>query len=681
MPEATSAPARLQFLANHRPGLTSGVYELTATQTLAAPGVPDGTSYSRTQRFGVFGERFSLDEEDVVSMFPPPGSLGDHSTVLPHVVLRRSTLPWERLAVPLAAGTDPLADAKRSVPWLALLVFGEDELAPPAGAPAAASSTPKVSQPANVTLKTLKAAAPGWPGVALEPAQHEDDPVTVIDVPAPLLAGVLPTGPELRFLAHVRRGTDEQGNLQGDECAVVVAARLPKSGGASVAHLVSLEGRYGQGSPVPAEFRFHGLSESATIRLVSLKSWRFSCLDTSQGFTALLAGLSSTLSVLRLPKPASATDAAAVERHLARGYVPCPHLLRGGASSVSWYHGPLVPPGATEAAPEGVFPARAADALLRYHEDTGTFDTGYAAAWELGRLLALGSERFSAALHRWRHEFARYTHAEVHLAEPHLPTTPAAVQLPELPEVVLEWLGRAALLQGVPFNYLVPDERMLPVDSMRVFTLDPAWMAALLDGAFSVGRVTTAHHANDALHLPRVQALLSRRIDGFLLRSSVVAGWPSLTVNGYQRTPSGPLILMEPGFETVNVERRIVRMERLSRDVLLCLFEGEVNTVEMHQPPEALHFAVSPSGSGYVRELRHADGREADRTVPVPLRSAPAPGRVVDVASLVQQLTAQQASLGLTGTFTSAQFALQMLEMVPRVRFGYPPPEVEIAYS
>jgi hypothetical protein len=678
MPEATAAlPPKLEFLDNHQPGLKSGVYELSVSQAVSIRGTPadatgadatgadatgadatgadatgadatgadatgaDATG-ARRQHIGVFGERFALAEDDVVSVFPPPGSLGDHADVLPHVVLRRSTLPWER-RVGIAG-----QPAQETIPWMAVLVFGEDDLA--AG----------VAQPPNVRLGTLQAPAEGWPGLELEPAQHGDDLVTVIDVPHSLLSGMLPTGAELRYLAHVRRGLNEAGELQGEEHAVVVAGRLPRGGGASVAHLVSLEGRY--------EFDFHTLSyhfppgESGRVRLVSLKSWRFSCLDAKQNFAALLANLDRAPAELRLP-PAGGP----AEPYLARGYVPCPHSLRRGATSVSWYHGPLVPRGSAEPVPGGLYPVRAADALLRYDLDTGLLDTGYSAAWELGRLLALGSGRVATTLSRWRHELVRYAHADTHLAEPHLPTTPRAVERPQLPAVALEWLASTALLCGIPFNYLVPDERMLPADSMRMFTVDPAWMASLFDGALSVGRVTSAHHAADAVRLPEVEALAARTVHGVLVRSSVVAGWPSLVVEGFMRTPAAANI------PAVSDKRIRLRIERLSRDVLLCLFDREVNTIEMHQPAEAVHFAVTLGQSqSLTRELRRADGRTADLRVTVPVR-ARIP-RVIDVASLVDLLMEQQGALGLTGPFNSAKFALQMLEIVPMVCFGHPAP-------
>jgi hypothetical protein len=652
MPEAIAdLPPKLEFLDSHRPPLTSGAYELTVTQKVAIHGTEVDSS-TRTQRFGVFGERFALAEDDVVSVFPPPGSLGDHANVLPHVVLRRSTLPWERLIARVGGEGE---QAQNTIPWMAVLVFGEDELA--AG----------VAQPPNVRLGTLKAAAAGWPGLALEPAQHDDDLVAVIDVPHALLADMLHTGRELRYLAHVRRGLDVNDQPQGDEYAVVVAGRRPRSGGASVAHLVSLEGRYEYDFHT-ADYHFHGVNEADRVRLVSLKSWRFSCVDASQNFAALLSHLDRAPQGLRLPPTG---DQA--EPFLSRGYVPCPHFLRRGATSVSWYHGPLVPPRAGEPVPAGVYPARAADQLLRYDETLGLLDTGYAAAWELGRLLALSSGRVAATLSRWRHELVRWAHADTHLAEPHLATTSRAVERPAFPPVALKWLKSTALLCGIPFNYLVPDERMLPADSMRIFSVDPAWMAALFDGALSVGRVTSAHHAADAVRIPEVEALQTLAVSGILVRSSVVAGWPSLVVEGFTRVPGATDLIQ-------NDKRPLLRMERLSRDVLLCLFGAEVNTIEMHQPPEAIHFAVGLETNPPTRELRRADGRAAVNadgspiSVSVPLRTGTP--RVIDVQTLVSRLKAKQSSLGFTepDKFNSARFALQMLEIMPLVCFGHAAP-------
>ena len=57
------------------------------------------------------GSSFSLPPACIHSVFPPEGSLGDHSEVLPQIILNRSTLPWERSA----------KDGDGDTPWLALL--------------------------------------------------------------------------------------------------------------------------------------------------------------------------------------------------------------------------------------------------------------------------------------------------------------------------------------------------------------------------------------------------------------------------------------------------------------------------------------------------------------------------------------------------------------------------------
>ena len=78
------------------------------------------------------------------------------------------------------------------------------------------------------------------------------------------------------------------------------------------------------------------------------------------------------------------------------GYVPMPHRLRDGSRTLSWYRGPLVPVDVPSAAQPAVFANP--DEALRYDAATGFFDTSYAAAWQLGRLLALQNQEFARAL-------------------------------------------------------------------------------------------------------------------------------------------------------------------------------------------------------------------------------------------------------------------------------------------
>jgi hypothetical protein len=75
--------------------------------------------------------------------------------------------------------------------------------------------------------------------------------------------------------------------------------------------------------------------------------------------------------------------------------------MRQGEKTVSWYRGPLVP--LNHDKPKQIQdPVSCADELLRYDPNTGLFDVTYAAAWQLGRLLALQNQSFALALQRAR---------------------------------------------------------------------------------------------------------------------------------------------------------------------------------------------------------------------------------------------------------------------------------------
>jgi len=109
----------LTFLAWHKPSITPGEYTIQIHQTIVSDNIPtDDPGFSTALlSFAVFGEHFVLPPAEVHSVFPPDGSMGDHWNVLPHVVLCRSTLPWERV-------TDTQDE---QTPWLALLVFHDGE--------------------------------------------------------------------------------------------------------------------------------------------------------------------------------------------------------------------------------------------------------------------------------------------------------------------------------------------------------------------------------------------------------------------------------------------------------------------------------------------------------------------------------------------------------------------------
>ncbi|MFL5800161.1 MAG: hypothetical protein ACJ8CR_00160, partial [Roseiflexaceae bacterium] len=273
-------------------------------------------------------------------------------------------------------------------------------------------------------------------------------------------------------------------------------------------------------------------------------------------------------------------------------------------------------------------PAQTAGALVRYDPAIGMFDVSYAAAWELGRLLALQSKQLSVSLYNWKRANAQALRtAETWLLHPSWVGQDAAADSIQLPSGIVAWFDNLRLLRGVPFNYLVPDERMLPPESIRFFQVDHPWIDCLIDGAFSIGRLTGKLKDVDREQkgaLAQSLAVHGTR-SGFLLRSSVVAGWPGLLVDA--RLNSAPDA----------TKLTLLRMDRLSSDVLLCLFSGEVARVEIHQKPETLHFGVPNLEGDWKKD-----------------------GGVVDIRGLAETLR--------TGA-TSAEFASRVVEGVPRVAF------------
>ena len=183
----------------------------------------------------------------------------------------------------------------------------------------------------------------------------------------------------------------------------------------------------------------------------------------------------------------------------------------------------------------------------------------------------------------------------------------------------------------------------LPVESIRFFQIDQTWVNCLLDGAFSIGRVTTADYKLDQkLH----NKLLSdqRATWGFLLRSDVVSGWPSLIVDcGADDDAS-----------------KLLRMERLSKHILLCIFSGAPTAVNIHLKAETIHFGVEEVAvNTYQKRRRDANGNLGTEGISIPWKFS-ANMRIVNIANFARTL----------GTSTSADFALEMIEGVPKVIFN-----------
>jgi hypothetical protein len=744
----TSAPAKtVTFIQYDEPALKAGEYTITVTQTVSQA---DPNTFTATRRVAVAGERFVIGGE-IVATFPPHLSNGPFSGVLPHVVLAKRTLPWERA---LAHGT-----GTANLPWLAVLTFSSDEWARVTSKSGTAADLVAFGTAITVRGSTvtgtgaLPANYLSYPD--LDPLDYGETPAAacaLLDIPidlfnqvAPAYNQATPAASDSAYLAHVREtdtSDSEDSGTQVLQRAVVLGHRVGKDGRDNYAALVSLEnlGRYlpdDQGKVPPTV-----PNGTTTVRLVAFRVWRYFANTLDQTFKALLENLNKSLpshggvTSLSLPIPgtmstperiatamshqASGTtsrdDATVlVANALAMGYVPFNHHLRPPMDSerkpphvgetVSWYRGPLVPCPAP--AMFLTIPATSADAMTRYNPQTGMFDVSFSAAWQLGQLMALQNNAFASTLYTWKKTLAKgeaIKREQELLAEKLgdkfaslLRARAARIQamtpdIPHIPPIVTDWIGKLRLLQGVPFAYIVPDERMLPPESLRFFYYDPNWIEALIDGALSIGRATVDDVQRDkALHArirpPSIAAAHRMRknrsrvalaaadadgpITGFLLRSQVVAGWPRLNVNGYS----------DAGGQK---ELHKLRMVRLSNEVLLCLFIGAapLKMLAIHEAPESLHCGVEGADGVFTTTLREITGDQpGQQYLKDPISSSPdaeVPVRA-DKRSLRMDAAATCIKTKLyndfkqpESPFTSAEMALEMIKGVVKVEFEAP---------
>jgi hypothetical protein len=259
----------------------------------------------------------------------------------------------------------------------------------------------------------------------------------------------------------------------------------------------------------------------------------------------------------------------------------------------------------------------------------------------------------------------------------------------------------------VPFEYLIPDPRLLPDESIRFFYLDRSWTDRLVDGAIAVGKIGTREQAHHQAHSAPVsqQLDLSERIvrsiqrardsfgnlkekndqnkqpadvvTGFLLRSAAVSGWPHLDVRAYSDDIPEPLNPADPN--VLAKQLVTLRLELLSPSVLMALFQGIPKLVYLEEPHHGVQFGVNVNKSGgYEIDLRSATGEQirVDPTdkksnpipLPVPVRASH--NRVIHVSALRRALHQQQATHStMPDQNGSAAFAIEVLQVPWRQRF------------
>ncbi|MBP2232601.1 hypothetical protein J2847_005932 [Azospirillum agricola] len=428
-------PGEVRFYQAAVPPLPAGGYRLRSVQTVTASGVTPVPTYESVQPFTLTGPRFALAPTDLQSVYPPANQTGVGGEVLPNVVLRRRTLPWERTI----DGAPPPAEGG-AVPWMALLTVTADELGGEAGA---------VAAPSPVRACTVEELLRPREADILPPALPPPDAAEaagsclVLDLDLALFQAVAPEAADLPWLAHVREvDTDHKealGLAEDGFFSVVVGNRLLQTGAVNYQFLVSLEGHRNALAPnvVNAKYRW--------IRLVSLAWWRVAVGAGTGDFLQIMQALPARGGVglpqlPHTPFPEGDEGAALARKALSIGYTPLRNRMRAGETTTSWYRGPASP---VPLEPDELGPYFYSDRAIRYDPETALFDVSYACAWQIGRLLALSDSPFARQLYEWRRQGQRaaLTRQGMAALAAALPAAAASAGLPTEPGE-----GDAALL-------------------------------------------------------------------------------------------------------------------------------------------------------------------------------------------------------------------------------------------
>ncbi|MFI1156229.1 hypothetical protein [Streptomyces sioyaensis] len=401
----TSTPTarhRTRFFDHRIPSLYAGRYQLDNQQILRAVDGADRVIDATPQPFDVVEPRFSISPVGINARFPVPDAVGTYSQTLPHLNLDAPGLPWSRRLGPEHPG---------DVPWMALLLFREDELPEDRDA---------VGTVAAGTVREYldgqlgPGETPDLPPESLRPEEYDEHCATVL-VPAALFDAIAPLPVEMGYLAHVREGGPPDATRAGDDPepdekelnAVVVANRFPAAtGGRHVLHLVSLEG---------FDAYLTDSAPSEGVRLVSLTCWTFTSeTDSGTGFGDVCQHLATTDGLiprpeaeLRLRVPAAAPERPTAPQRealdrMAQGAVALPQRLETGERTVAFHRGPLTAQPTHELPDPAAIRLESPGEALIYLEKYGVFDTAYAAAFTAGRVLALADDGFRSALMEFR---------------------------------------------------------------------------------------------------------------------------------------------------------------------------------------------------------------------------------------------------------------------------------------
>jgi hypothetical protein len=612
---------QLKFTQYHESPINAGNYIIEAKQTLG--GAASGEFTSKTQHFRVDSERYQLPPQNKHFIFPPANDDAQNNAVLPHLMINQSTFPWERTSA-ITGSHQP----KMNKPaWLVLLLLTEDEV----------KQIPLVRKKASEVQLEQNDDSP-------EEKQSDFNFLEINGKNKALIQSIFPRPKDIEYLAHTmitnNPALKKTNPKYQEEKSVLICPRFPTPGKNHTVHLISLEDvmwKLNKKDLINTNNEWtnewNNISDTNKKYMVSLFEWSFFCKaqpmasetkgtatkNLQIGFRQILQK-EVKIAPLRMQIGKDQPENSGVNNYLKRGYVPMPHYMRKGEKTVSWFHGPLVPPFKTWKG-ISVKNSTSADDYLFYDKKSKLLDVSYAAAWQLGRNLTLKNKAIAKKLYFLRKNSEQKAKQNL-LDHPSFKAALPPNDNENEFNPIKAWIKELFELQHIPFNYLFPHPSMLPKESLRFVRLDFNWIIALLEGVLSVGVNSSAIFKNLKVgESPKVFNTVNfnalskyKPLSGFVLRSKVVEDFPDLQIIGRQ----GDKI------ETTDDGMSVFINRKIGADIRLVLYQTEesgiierdklVKKIEIFTKPRGRHFGVytdiKDNKTLYKKRLRAYDEQD-----------------------------------------------------------------------
>jgi hypothetical protein len=244
---------------------------------------------------------------------------------------------------------------------------------------------------------------------------------------------------------------------------------------------------------------------------------------------------------------------------------------------------------------------------------------------------------------------------------------PALHAAARLPERATGFLLRSAVVDAWPGLEVTAYDGVDPTTRDQI---GAAPVSSALASPLAAGAGTLVVETGDGERFPDPPFEIAIASTNEIVRCTAVNGDRMSITRG-----SAPVAAAKGSVVTLRHPR--LRLERLGPSLLLFITAGTLAEVHIHEPAEGLHFGLDAGGASKAlryttQQGTHQAGDPVGKArAPLPVTYRPGDEhRAVDIATLAGGMASEPFAKNAAGHFTSAEFALQLIEGVESVVFG-----------